>query len=109
MNGVTRAWVVGLISLASIEARAAGEGDVAAGQALAEQTCSACHAVGREDSSTHPSAPPFRELGQRYPVETLAEALAEGLVTGHPGMPQVEWEPQQIEAFIAYLRAIQTP
>ena len=38
-------------------------------------------------------APPFRLLPQRYPVEHLAEALAEGIVTGHPAMPQFKFHP----------------
>ena len=33
-------------------------------------------------------APPFRDLPKRYPVENLAEALAEGIVTGHPARPR---------------------
>ncbi len=32
-------------------------------------------------------APPFRTLHLRYPVDTLAEAFAEGIYTGHPTMP----------------------
>ena len=37
-----------------------------------------------------PKAPPFRALHERYPVENLSEALAEGIRTGHPEMPQFE-------------------
>ena len=32
-------------------------------------------------------APPFRILHTRYPIESIAEALAEGISTGHPSMP----------------------
>ena len=48
------------------------------GGELLTTNCSRCHAVGRIGNSTHPEAPPFRTLGQRYPIEVLAEALAEG-------------------------------
>jgi hypothetical protein len=40
---------------------------------------------------------------QRYPIENLAEALAEGIVSGHPDMPVIVFEPADIEAFLAYL------
>lgn len=80
---------------------------IAAGRALAEAECSECHATGMSDESPRASAPAFRDLGQRYPVEQLEEALAEGIVTGHADMPEIVWEPDQIAAFIAYLKSLQ--
>ena len=32
-------------------------------------------------------APPLRTLHQRYPIDSLGEALAEGISTGHGDMP----------------------
>ena len=57
------------------------------GRVLVEQNCSRCHAIGKEGESTHPEAPPFRTLSSRYPIDDLAESLAEGIVSGHPDMP----------------------
>jgi cytochrome c len=37
----------------------------------------------------------------------LAEALAEGLSVGHPDMPELVFEPDQIAAILAYLKSIQ--
>src|SRR4051812_8089599 len=54
------------------------------GHTLVEAACAACHALGRFDATPWKSAPPLREVHKRYPVEDLAEALAEGLITGHP-------------------------
>ena len=48
-------------------------------------------------------APPFRTLHERYPIDDLAEALAEGIVTGHPTMPEFRLDPAQINDVIAYL------
>lgn len=76
------------------------------GRALAEQHCSRCHAVGREDQSRLPIAPPLRELPKRYPVANLAEAFAEGIVTAHPAMPQFTFEPPQIEALLSYIDSL---
>src|SRR3954463_13179464 len=57
-------------------------------EALLTKNCARCHATGTAGLSPHPEAPPFRTLSRRYPVEGLAEALAEGLFVGHPDMPQ---------------------
>jgi hypothetical protein len=52
-------------------------------------------------------APPFRTLHRRYPVDSLAEALAEGIVTGHPMMPEFQLDPGQVGDVIAYLKTLQ--
>lgn len=80
---------------------------VAAGHALAEEKCARCHAIGAEGESTLPIAPAFRTLSERYPVEDLAEALAEGIVSGHPAMPEFMFEPDEIGALIAYMKSVQ--
>jgi cytochrome c len=84
------------------------EGEVVArGQAILAAKCSRCHAIGLEDLSQHEEAPPFRVVVTRYPPEDLAEALAEGIVSGHPDMPEFVFEPPEIEAIIAYLSTLQ--
>lgn len=76
------------------------------GKALVETNCARCHAVGKAGASPHEKAPPFRNLNRRYPVEQLAEALAEGIVTGHSDMPQFVFGPTEVGAIIAYLKSI---
>jgi len=78
------------------------------GRALVQRNCSACHATGATGDSPLPAAPRFRELHKRYPVENLAEALAEGILVGHPMMPQFRFNPIQVSDIIAYLQSIQT-
>ena len=70
------------------------------------ENCSRCHAVTMTDRSLHPDAPAFRSLSRRYPIEALAEALAEGISTGHPDMPEFVATPEQIEAIIAYIKSL---
>jgi cytochrome c len=77
------------------------------GEGVLTTNCSRCHAVGRTGNSTQPKAPPFRTLGQRYPIEVLAEALAEGLSSGHPDMPEFRFEVDDVDAILAYLESIQ--
>lgn len=73
------------------------------GKAFAEDNCASCHAVGRHGASPNPEAPAFRTLHQRYPVESLQEAFAEGVFTGHPVMPQFELESDEVRDLIRYL------
>jgi len=87
----------------------ASDGAPPEGRELAEAYCSGCHAIGSDDTSAHPEAPAFRTLDRLYPVEILQEALAEGIVTGHPDMPEVAWHPDTIAVFLAYLKSIQVP
>lgn len=79
------------------------------GRDLLRRDCAACHAVGRHDRSPRADAPAFRELSRRYDVDALSEALAEGLVTGHPEMPEFRFSPQEVDAILGYLRSLQAP
>jgi len=77
------------------------------GRAFAQAHCARCHAIGPTGQSPFRPAPPFRSLHQRYPVETLQESLAEGIVTGHPAMPEFRLEPNEIADFIAFLKSLE--
>jgi cytochrome c len=76
------------------------------GQALVTEHCRRCHAIAQSDASQHEYAPPFRDVILRYPAENLAEALAEGIVSGHPDMPVLTFEIDEIDAMIAYLNTL---
>ena len=100
-----------LIAVLTFTAGSAAAEGVAAkrGREIAEAACADCHAIGPTGASPKAEAPLFRELGRKYPVESLEEALAEGVVVGHPGMPQVKMNEADIGAFLAYLKSIQAP
>jgi mono/diheme cytochrome c family protein len=90
------------------QAAVAVEKDLTAkGEALVKENCARCHAIGKEGDSPHAEAPPFRTLSSKYPVEDLAESLAEGIVSGHPDMPIFAFSPHDVEAIIQYLQSIQ--
>ncbi len=80
---------------------------VSQGRRIAETNCGACHSVGRFGDSPMAIAPPFRTLHTKYPVEDLEESLAEGIMTGHPTMPQFRFDADQIRDFIAYLKSLE--
>ena len=87
-------------------AETGGNAAVARGRALVEAQCSPCHATGPTGASPAEGAPAFRELKQRYPVDDLAEGLAEGLTVGHPQIPEFAFAPEEIEDILAYLRTL---
>jgi cytochrome c len=89
------------------DAAAVQKGLTDKGEVLVRENCGRCHAVGKEGDSPHKEAPPFRTLSAHYPVEDLAESLAEGIVSGHPDMPVFVFDPQDIAAILEYLESIQ--
>lgn len=79
------------------------------GVTLLERDCGRCHAVGLSGASPRADAPAFRTLGSRYPIESLEEALGEGIMSGHPDMPEFRYDAEEVGAIIDYLNAIQKP
>jgi cytochrome c len=83
------------------------EPSVLAGKAFAQANCSHCHSIDKFTQSSLAIAPPFRTLRLRYPVESLEEALGEGIVTGHPSMPEFRLDPGQVGDFIVFLKSLE--
>ena len=73
------------------------------GQRIAEQLCGRCHATGATGSSPHKITPPFRELGERYPVDMLVDALKSGEISGHDEMPMFVLEREDMLALLAHI------
>ena len=77
------------------------------GQTFVIANCSKCHAIDKVSESPLKIAPPFRELHLRYPVESLQEALVEGIKTGHANMPEFRVDAGQAADVIAYLKTLE--
>ena len=77
------------------------------GFVFAKTNCAMCHAIGLYDESPLAIAPPLRTLHELYPVEALEESFAEGIVTGHPSMPQFQLDGAQINDLMAYLHTLE--
>jgi cytochrome c len=77
------------------------------GKTFALTNCARCHSIDRATQSPLKIAPPFRTLHLRYPVETLGEALAEGIWTGHPAMPAFQLDPDQIHDLLSFLKTLE--
>jgi len=98
-------WAIVALLLSSAPSLAAAT--VETGRIIAEENCARCHAIGRTGDSPHKDAPAFRDLSQRYPIDNLAEAFAEGLNVGHADMPEFRLTAEQTEALLSYLQSIQ--
>jgi mono/diheme cytochrome c family protein len=85
----------------------ASAASIVQGRRLAQVYCAKCHAIDKVSPSPLTIAPPFRTLHQRYPIESLQEALAEGILTGHPTMPEFRFDPDQISDFLTFLKSLE--
>ena len=74
------------------------------GELIVRTNCSRCHATAKVGESPLKIAPAFRTLHERYPVEDLEEPLGEGIITGHPTMPEFRFDSGQVGDIIAYLK-----
>jgi len=77
------------------------------GRLLVQRYCARCHAIDRTGDSPNKAAPPFRDLNARYKIDDLGEALAEGILTGHPAMPEMHFPPDDVAAILTYIKSVQ--
>lgn len=104
---MTRPVALAVLIWAALSVPASAEDDPKHGEELLQKNCASCHAIGRTGDSPHKFAPAFRTLGQRYPIEALEEALAEGIISGHPDMPEYKFDADDVGDIIAHLKSIQ--
>jgi cytochrome c len=77
------------------------------GQTFALNNCAKCHSTDKVSPSPLRIAPPFRSLHTKYPIESLAEAFAEGIYTGHPTMPQFQLDPDHIHDLLMFMKTLE--
>ncbi|PWB59686.1 MAG: cytochrome C [Bradyrhizobiaceae bacterium] len=104
-----RAIALATLLAATSPALAQDEPLVRRGETLLTRHCAMCHAVGRTGASPHAQAPAFRTLSKRYKIDGLEEALGEGIISGHPDMPEFRFSAGDVGAVIAFLKAVQEP
>jgi mono/diheme cytochrome c family protein len=107
---MTRAGIALLLMIVGFHPAFAKSDDlVSKGSEIAERLCSQCHAVSGSGPSPVAAAPIFSTIGRRIEIGDLAEALAEGILTGHgpTEMPEFVLTPQEIDALLTYLHFVQ--
>jgi len=95
-----------LVLCAPPAAQAGGATVVDLGRELAEWNCATCHNIEVTGDSPFEAAPPFRTLPQKYDPTELEEAFVEGIVVGHPAMPEWEMTAEQASALSAYIASL---
>src|SRR5438477_12270429 len=99
--------VAGLVvSVLVLTDAAAQEPSIQRGLNFLRANCARCHSIDKVSESPLKIAPPFRTLHFKYPVESLQEAFAEGIQTGHQNMPEFRLESDQIGDVIAFLKTL---
>jgi mono/diheme cytochrome c family protein len=107
-------------ALAAIAAPAQAAGLTAAeGKALAQQYCSACHRVAREqaqppdvvvDTGSAPEtfqAPSFGRIAAR--ADRTEAQLRERILNPHYPMREQQFIPEELDAIVAYLLSLRAP
>jgi mono/diheme cytochrome c family protein len=89
-----------------LPARAGGPTVVDMGRELAELNCATCHNIEVKGDSPFADAPPFRTIPAKYDPSQLEEAFVEGIVVGHPAMPEWEMTPEQAAALAAFIASL---
>ena len=105
MNRIIIACLVSLVCLPG-HAQAAENDQIALGKELAELNCTTCHNIEKTGDSPFAAAPPFRTIPQKYDPSELEEAFVEGIVVGHPAMPEWEMTPEQAAALSAFIASL---
>jgi mono/diheme cytochrome c family protein len=81
-------------------------GDVIAGQKLAQEWCSGCHAVSPKDTQVRDNVPSFFSIANK--PSSTALSLQAWLQTSHPRMPNWELTRPQIADVVAYILSLQS-
>jgi cytochrome c len=104
-RAVIAAGALMLVSISS--AFAQQEPAVQRGLTFVRVHCAQCHSIDAVSESPLKIAPPFRSLHLKFPVESLAPRLAEGIIANHPTMPQFRLDADQVNDVIAFLKSLQ--
>jgi cytochrome c len=95
-----------VLLLAAADAAWSNESFIQSGRAIAEANCARCHSIERTGDSPFVPAPPFRTIARMYKASDLEEALVEGIVVGHPAMPEFQMTGEQAAALSTFIDSL---
>ena len=105
-----RGWLFAAVMAAGIGIYSGGslaaDDLVTRGGEIAAARCGKCHATDARNDSPHRAAVPFRDLGERYPIEMLVEAARSGMLSGHDEMPAFEFTAEEVRALLALIDSL---
>jgi mono/diheme cytochrome c family protein len=76
------------------------------GKAILAEKCGRCHAIDATGHSPLKLAPPMRDIYFLYGGPAMKVELAEGMVSKHKAMPQLDFSDEDVDAILSYLYAI---
>jgi mono/diheme cytochrome c family protein len=77
------------------------------GRLILKDYCARCHSIAKRGDSPLAGAPPFRTLGRSFELDSFAQDLRRGILSGHPDMPEFKFGEDDARAVVAFLRTIQ--
>jgi cytochrome c len=107
LRGGWRVLVLSLALLAYAPSSFAQSPAAQRGLTFVRAHCAQCHSIDKASESQLQIAPAFRTLHLKYPIENLERPLSEGIIAGHPTMPQFRLDPDQVRDVIAYLKSLE--
>ena len=99
-------FVAALAAAHMLSAAHAQTASVEGGRQIAQKFCANCHATGPKGESPHADAPPFRIIAAKRNARSLRELLGEGMIVGHPNMPQWRFGTEDVSSLVAYLKSL---
>lgn len=79
---------------------------IQSGRTIAEANCARCHSIESTGASPFTPAPPFRIIARLYKASDIEEALVEGIVVGHPAMPEFHMTSEEAAALAAFIDSL---
>lgn len=76
------------------------------GREIAQANCAKCHNITHAGDSPFRPAPPFRVIARMYKASDIEEALVEGIVVGHPAMPEFTMSGEDAVALSAFIDSL---
>jgi mono/diheme cytochrome c family protein len=101
---IRKCGVLTLILLIGFAPQRTATADQARGRILAEQQCSHCHAVKRDEVSSDPEAPSFAEVAAEPSITEYM--LRVFLKTSHPTMPNLIIKPEDVDDLVSYIMSL---
>ena len=97
---------IATVSFFSWLTAAADSGLAQRGKAILAEKCGRCHAISATGRSPLKGAPPIRDIYKRHGAPAMQIELAEGMVSKHKEMPQIDFSDEDVDAILAHLYAI---
>ena len=104
--GIAAVVIGALLSFTAVPAVADSGSLAKRGKAILAEKCGRCHAIDATGQSPLKHAPPMRDIYIRHGAPAMQVELAEGMVSKHKEMPQIDFSDEDVDAILSHLYAI---